>query len=58
MSSINKLMLRKHCACNRLPVITYLHICENDKFGMGVFCIPGGTNIALHDHPQMTVFSR
>lgn len=38
--------------------MTYHHILENDAFSLGIFCLPQGTGIPLHDHPGMTVFSR
>lgn len=42
----------------RLPTITYMHVCENEHFGIGIFCIPAGVRLPFHDHPQMTVISR
>jgi len=43
---------------SRPPVLHYMHICENSKFSLGIFCLPAGVSLPLHDHPKMTVFSR
>lgn len=40
------------------PPITYLHLFEDEEMSMGIFCLPAGATIPLHDHPDMTVFSR
>lgn len=42
----------------RIPTITYMHVCENEDFGIGIFCIPAGSNLPFHDHPKMTVISK
>jgi len=38
--------------------VTYLHMFEDERMTIGVFCFPEGTCIPLHDHPGMTVLSR
>ncbi|KAI4307419.1 hypothetical protein L6164_030611 [Bauhinia variegata] len=38
--------------------ITYIHIHECNSFSMGVFCLPAGKVFPLHDHPEMTVFTK
>lgn len=35
------------------PPVTYMHICETDRFSMGVFLLKNGASIPLHDHPGM-----
>lgn len=37
--------------------MTYLHIYEDSAFSLGVFMLPAGTSIPLHDHPDMNVIS-
>ena len=34
------------------PVILYRGIHEDERFSLGVFCIPDGGVIPLHDHPD------
>lgn len=43
---------------SRVPILHYMHICENSKFSLGIFCLPAGICLPLHDHPKMTVFSK
>uniref|UniRef100_A0A3Q2P1E0 2-aminoethanethiol (cysteamine) dioxygenase b n=1 Tax=Fundulus heteroclitus TaxID=8078 RepID=A0A3Q2P1E0_FUNHE len=35
------------------PPVTYMHICETERFSMGVFLLKSGASIPLHDHPGM-----
>ncbi|KAM8852003.1 2-aminoethanethiol dioxygenase-like [Synchiropus picturatus] len=35
------------------PPVTYMHICETERFSMGVFLLRSGASIPLHDHPGM-----
>ncbi|XP_034041107.1 2-aminoethanethiol (cysteamine) dioxygenase b [Thalassophryne amazonica] len=35
------------------PPVTYMHICETERFSMGVFLLRSGACIPLHDHPGM-----
>jgi len=38
--------------------IRYLGVYEDSDCQIGIFCIPAGSQIPLHDHPGMTVVSR
>ena len=40
------------------PPITYHHIAEDAEVSLGVFVLPAGASIPLHNHPGMTVLSR
>jgi len=40
------------------PAIGYQHIYEDQDLSVGIFMLPKGTSIPLHDHPQMTVLSK
>jgi hypothetical protein len=39
-------------------VVTYLHVHEDADLSLGVFCLPRGACLPLHNHPNMTVLSR
>jgi cysteamine dioxygenase len=40
------------------PAVRYQHVFENSAVSMGIFLLPAGTIIPLHDHPGMTVLSK
>ncbi|ETV88971.1 hypothetical protein H257_00392 [Aphanomyces astaci] len=48
-------------AADKLPrfrPIRYIEVYEDADISMGIFVMPPGTTIPLHNHPQMTVISR
>ena len=44
--------------CRPTPSITYQHIAEDATMSMGIFRVPKGKQLPLHNHPGMTVLSR
>ncbi|ETW08862.1 hypothetical protein, variant 2 [Aphanomyces invadans] len=42
----------------RFRPIRYIEVYEDTDISMGIFVMPPGTSIPLHNHPQMTVISR
>ncbi len=38
--------------------MTYLHIHDTPHYSLGIFMLPEGSSIPLHDHPGMTVVSQ
>jgi len=52
-SQFENLYLKK-----RSGMIRFISIVECSDFTMGIFVLPAGGCIPLHDHPQMTVFSK
>uniref|UniRef100_A0A7S0LJF8 Cysteine dioxygenase n=1 Tax=Coccolithus braarudii TaxID=221442 RepID=A0A7S0LJF8_9EUKA len=38
--------------------IGYQHVYSDARFSMGIFVLPAGSSIPLHDHPHMTVLSK
>ncbi|KAH9093147.1 hypothetical protein Ae201684P_008807 [Aphanomyces euteiches] len=42
----------------RLRPIQYIEVYEDAQVSMGIFVLPPGTSIPLHNHPQMAVISR
>ncbi|TYZ58476.1 hypothetical protein PybrP1_007994 [[Pythium] brassicae (nom. inval.)] len=44
--------------CHKPRRVRYQHIWEDDQFSMGIFILPPGASIPLHDHPEMSVISR
>ncbi len=38
--------------------VRYANISEGSKLSVGIFFLPKGSSIPLHDHPNMTVFSK
>lgn len=44
--------------CTRRGKVSYMHIYEDGDLTLGVFLLPAGACIPLHNHPGMTVVSR
>ncbi len=58
MAQVQERIRSFEAAQQKQPPITYLHLFEDQEMSMGIFCLPAGATIPLHDHPGMTVFSR
>jgi len=41
-----------------LTNIEFVDVIDNDDFTVGIFLIPKGQRLPLHDHPGMTVLSK
>eukprot|EP00967_Tisochrysis_lutea_P004367 scaffold5149_cov31-Tisochrysis_lutea.AAC.1 len=41
-----------------VPHVSYVHLFSDAAFSMGIFVLPAGAKIPLHDHPEMTVLSK
>lgn len=48
----------ERCEPTRRKRVTYKHIYEDKTFSIGIFILPPGVAIPLHDHPGMSVISR
>lgn len=54
-----ELQFFKHKTANKVtPKVTYTTIYQCDKFSMCIFFLPAKAVIPLHNHPEMTVFSK
>ncbi|GBF92614.1 hypothetical protein Rsub_05228 [Raphidocelis subcapitata] len=51
-------MAQLQASCGSVAATTYLHIHEDGLMTIGIFQLPPGARIPLHNHPGMTVFSR
>ena len=47
-----------HALQRGLRRVRYMHIFEDSVISLGIFQLPMGASIPLHDHPGMTVISR
>lgn len=43
---------------NPANTLSYQHVHSDDFMSIGIFIIPAGKRLPLHDHPQMTVFTK
>ncbi|CAL9134097.1 unnamed protein product [Musa textilis] len=56
--STDILFFKPKSSSNGTPRITYATIHKCDKFSMCIFFLPPAAVIPLHNHPEMTVFSK
>lgn len=63
---VKQLGLADQCAAWRNDIarhhdnrsIDYHHVYDNDSMSIGIFKLPAGSSLPLHNHPSMTVWSR